>query len=159
MRVSCRLHRPVDVLPSFLLCPEDAIQVLLAIHTDNPESRYIALVTDPDRRGRLAIPFPPEVADELGAIEEVCDLLLTAAGDDDPWNVPCLVLCTCRDDVGLEPTDEERASWERIQEQCRNRGGVELLDWFLLSDVVALSMAEVAGPGWDDSTGFSEKPL
>src|SRR5438132_6975057 len=100
MRVSCRQHRPVDVLPRFLLCPEDALDVFGAVEAANPGACYIALVLDWDRRGRLAIPFPTETplpaeeaADGRG-IERIADLLLEAAGDD-PWDVSCLVLCTC----------------------------------------------------------------
>src|SRR5713101_7843738 len=104
MRVSCRQHRPVDVLPSFLLCPEDALDVLCAVQAANPGAAYIALVTDPNRRGRLAIPFPPEVPVSTGVagstevagdgrgIERIADQLVEAVGKDRWGDVPCLVL-------------------------------------------------------------------
>jgi hypothetical protein len=153
MRVSCRQHRPVDVLPSFLLCPEDALDVLSAIEATNPDARHIALVTDPDRRGRLAIPFPTETplsaeeAADGGGIERIADLLLEAAGED-PWDVPCVVLCTCRGGAGSVETDDDVATWARLRDRCREHGFVELLDWFLLGDEEARSMSELYGPGW-----------
>jgi hypothetical protein len=137
------------VLPSFVLCPEDALHVLVALQADHPESPHIALVTDPERRGRLAIPFPPRLAEGELTIEKVAELLLEAAGGD-RWDKPCLVLCSCRDRVGWEPTGDDVACWYRLRARCEEHEGVELLDWFLLSDEVGLSMSEVVGPGWPE---------
>ena len=156
MRTPCRRHpQPdADVLPRFLLCPEDALDVLCAVQTERPDAQHVALVVDRDRRGVLAMPVTGESDDPCPTIERVTDVLVRAlAGSPDgPMG---LVLCSVRPGQGIEETAADAEAWRELRARCQ-ADGVELLDWFLFDHPYSRSLAETCDDGWPDPPGMVE---
>jgi hypothetical protein len=154
MRTACRRHPATDVLPRFLLCPEDALDVLCAVQDERPDAKHVALVVDRDRRGLLAMPVTAEGDDLCPTIEHVTEVLLTALADS-PDGPMGLVLCTIRPGQGIEDTPADAEAWRDLKARCQ-ADGVELLDWFLFDYPYSRSMAETCDEGWAEPPGMVE---
>jgi hypothetical protein len=152
MLTPCRHHSPADVLPRYLLCPEDALDVLGAVEAEHPDAWQVALVVDRDRRGLLAMPVIGEPDEPHTAIEHIADVLFRAlAGHPDgPMG---LVLCTLRPGLGVDETSADIETWRQLQARCQD-AGVELLDWFLFDSPYSRSMAETCDDGWPEPPGM-----
>jgi hypothetical protein len=153
MRTACRRHSATDVLPRFLLCPEDALDVLCAAQAERPDAKHVALVVDRDRRGVLAMPVTGDADDACPTIDHVTDVLVRAlAGSPDgPMG---LVLCSVRPGQGIEETPADAEAWRELKARCQ-AGGVELLDWFLFDYPYSRSMAETCDEGWAEAPGVA----
>ena len=148
MRSPCRRHRPADVLPRYLFCPEDALDVLWAVEAEHPDAQVLALVVDRDRRGVLAMPVTGDGVEPHPTIEPVAESLARAlAGNPDgPMG---LVLCTVRRGQGVDSAPADAGEWDRTRARCQD-AGIELLDWFLFDPPDSRSMAETYDTGWPD---------
>ncbi|HSS10549.1 MAG TPA: hypothetical protein VLL25_11725 [Acidimicrobiales bacterium] len=146
MPTPCRRHRPTDVLPSYLLCPDDALDLLWAIEAEHPDSIHIVLVVDRARRGVLAMPVTADGADVERPIGPVADVLMKslAGNPDGPMG---LVLCSLRPGQGVEAGPADIETWDRLRARCRD-AEIDLLDWFLFDRPYSTSMAETQGYGW-----------
>jgi hypothetical protein len=152
MRTACRRHPATDVLPPFLFCAEDALDVLCAVQAERPDARHVALVVDRDRRGVLAMPVTGEGDDACPTIERLTDVLLRALGDS-PDGPMGLVLCSVRPGQGIEETPADAEAWHELKARCQ-ANGVELLDWFLFDYPYSRSMAETCDEGWAEPPGM-----
>jgi len=150
----CRRHPLTNVLPRYLLCPQDALDVLEAVEALHPDARQVALVVDRDRRGVLSMPIIGGPDERHIAIDPLVDVLVQAlkGNPDGPMGI---VLCSVRPGQTIDETPADVETWRRIQGRCQD-AGIELLDWFLSDDSYSRSMAETCDEGWPDPPGLVE---
>jgi hypothetical protein len=148
MPTPCRRHHPADVLPRYLLCPDDALDVLWAVEAEHPDASHIVLVVDRDRRAFLAMPIRRDAGAAEPTMEALVDLLVgsLAGNPEGPMGV---VLCSLRPGKGVEAQPADLVTWDRLQARCRDMA-VDLLDWFLVDCPDATSMTEMHGCGWPE---------
>jgi hypothetical protein len=126
--------------PAPLRGPRDAIDVLLVVASQPHRPEAIALVLDHAHRGITCM-----VVDGAGSPElcDVADVLLSAVAG--RRRVGAFVLATTEPRTWLagggRPDAECELAWFDLRERFES-AGYELLDWFVLSGGLALSMAE-----------------
>lgn len=120
--------------------PEDAVAVVLMALNGQDQEETVVLLLDRRHRGRVCL-----VIDGLGDIvESVESLVVQAAGPrtDDQHGAGAVVLATSRPSRGHLPTAADEMRWFELRERFGELG-IDLLDWFILSDGRAGSMAEL----------------
>ena len=139
-RSPCRRRR--SRRPYRVLTPEDAIDAVLASAADLGTPRVLGLLLDRDRAvvTAVAVDDPPPRGRDL---DELLESLVDVAA---ATEVAALVLATVRPGRGHEPTPADLARWTWLVPYADD-AGVELLDWFVLSDGFASSLAELTGVG------------
>jgi len=139
----CRSHRPAD---RAIHGPDEAIHALRLATDDGRLDATVVACVDAARQPLTMFIFEgPRPADD---VELALDALLGAAAQTDSLLAGVFVgLSRGEGEPGPTPQDEER--WLRMSDACAD-AGIELLDWFVLTDGTACSVAEGLrpGPGW-----------
>jgi hypothetical protein len=123
-------------LPGPLVRPEDAIDVLLLAASHPPRTEAIALVLDRAHCGLTCMIVDGAHPAELPTLAEV---LLQAAAE--RRHVGAFVLATTAAEA-CWPGATDELLWRQLRERFETQG-YELLDWFVLVDGLAVSMAEI----------------
>jgi hypothetical protein len=117
--------------------------VLFAAVPVPPAPQTVMLLLDAAHRGLTCVVVAG--ASEPAHLEGMGDLVVALAGENHPPGA--VVFGTVRPDRGLLPS----AADERCFAELRHRlgdVGVELIDWFLLAEGHASSLAELSGACW-----------
>jgi len=124
--------------------PEEALEVL-SLATDTGRDRVVALACLDQARRPLAM-FIVEGSDAGPAeVLVAADALLDATAErDGPSPLAAVFLATSRPGQAVGPTAADLGAWDRLDRRCRSQG-ITLLDWFVLVDGVAVSVATRAG--------------
>jgi hypothetical protein len=131
---------PLDAPPP-MRCALDAIDALLAILDDEPATTLVALVDHLPHGARVALPVDGGDPGPAGA-EALAGLLAAAL---DGLAGARVVLGSIRHHGDDTVAEADLATWRSLS--ARHRGGpITLLDWFVITDVAVLSLAELAGP-------------
>ncbi len=140
----CRSHLPRHAsLP--LLRAEHAIDVITAVISSPPQPETVALLLDHRHvGGRILV---VEGATSVGEISDVVDCV-TRLADDDP-TIAALVLATVRPWAVGGPAPEDELAFFDLRADAEV-GGVDLIDWFVLSatHVWSLAVRTDAQPRW-----------
>ena len=144
--VKCSAHRPRPVAP--VRTPEQVLEVL-GLATDSGRERIVALAClDQDRRPltMFIVEGSPAGPTELSVAADVllAAILDATGGQDELSPLGAVVLATSRPGQPVEPTAADLAAWDQLDERFR-RQGISLVDWFILVDGVAVSVATRAG--------------
>jgi hypothetical protein len=132
--------------------PEQALEVL-GLATDEGRDRIIALACLDQARRPLTMFIIEESAAGADELSLAAELLLDALDDadatgDGPSPLGAVILATSRPGQAVEPTPGDLDAWDRLDRRCRGRG-IVLIDWFILADGTAVSVATRAGrPRW-----------
>ena len=126
MSMFCAAHRPpragIDPIDS----AASALAVIALAMRHPPLDETIALVLDPDRRGRTVV-----VVDGTTEPDAVLDVVERVAGSIAASGRPgCLVLATVR--PGGAPLDGDDDRWLEASDIADDLG-VDLLEWFVIS--------------------------
>ena len=157
MSQPCRSHRGVAVRP--IHTADDAIRTLMLATDDGSTDCVVVACVDAARRpltlfvfdrspGVAQTPDPGGRASPDDDLEQAVEALLAAsASADSPLSA--VFLGSCRPDSEPGPTPEDELRWLRLADLCAD-AGIELLDWFLVTDGAVCSVAEGLrpGPGW-----------
>lgn len=138
----CSPKRPVPAAGLSLRGPEDALGVLLAGATpDRPTATYLLL--DTTHCGITCL----EVSGrgDADAVFDVTELLLRAAADEP--RLAALVVATFRPDRSHVPDPGDTWCFGELRELLAD-AGIDLLDWFVVADGYATSLAELSGATW-----------
>jgi DNA repair protein RadC len=137
---------PTDIPPpgTPLAGPEEALRIILAAASDPPRAETIAVLLDSAHRGLS----PCVLCDGASSADQVIDLagLVAALAEQEPA-LAALVLATARPGRGIELLPDDEAAFFRLRHDLAEVG-VELLDWFLLDDGLAASVAELTDGCW-----------
>ena len=147
MSMFCAAHRP----PRAGVDPIDSAAAALAVVAmamrHPPTDEIIALVLDPDRRGRTVV-----VVDGTESPDAVLDVVERVAGSiAAAGRTGCLVVATVRPGGGPVDGDDER--WLEASDLADDVG-VDLLEWF----VVAGDTPSVAANAWCPRDLIGEVP-
>ncbi len=143
---SARAIRPAN-LP--LRGPEDALGVLLA--TGSPElPAIVCLLLDEERLGLACLDFAG--AAHADAVLDVAEVLLAAA-EQQP-GLAAVVIASFRPGESHLPEPGEECCFFELRDLFDD-AGIDLVDWFLVADDYATSMAELteARSGWTGRAG------
>lgn len=145
MSRSCRVRRsrPVPTIAPFVDSVEEALFVIDASVTSRPFGLVVLILTA-DRRVVTAVQI--EGGDTTERRWAACDALLSAAGPDSVWGAA--VLASDRHGAGVDAAEGDVVQWAVLRDRFA-AGGVELVDWLLVDDDLARSMAESFGRGWE----------
>jgi DNA repair protein RadC len=119
------------------------LRVVLAVAADPPRAETVVLLLDRASSGRTCV-----VCEGATTAEHVVELagVLRSVADQEPA-VAAVVLATGRPDGGIQPTAEDHAAFFELRATL-GAAGVAVLDWFLLGDGAAASVAELVGGCW-----------
>lgn len=137
MTIRCSTHhRPIRAASLGLRGPEDAIGVILALLERPFVEQTVALVLDRSHRGLLA-----PVVDGAGSADRVLEVVrfVAAVGG---RRAAAVVLGTGRPDGDHLGTAADHAAWQEMQVVGADVG-LEVIDWFLVTDPLIGSMAEL----------------
>jgi hypothetical protein len=124
----------------------DAVRAV-RLATDDGRDRCVVVATvDSDRRPLTMLIFdePSDDGDLEAAVEAV-----TNAITDIGTTIDAMFLASSRPGREPGPTAEDEERWFRMLDVCSDVG-IELLDWFLLSDgaVCSVAVGLLPGPAW-----------
>jgi DNA repair protein RadC len=123
--------------------PEDALRVVLAVASDPPGPETVVLVLDQAHRGITCLAC--EGATSAGQVAEL-GALLVVLSEQEP-RVGAVVMATARPGEPVGPSPEDEATYFDLR-QSLAEVDVDLLDWFLLADGLAVSVAETVDACW-----------
>jgi hypothetical protein len=124
--------------------PEEALRIILAAVSDPPRAETVAVLLDAAHRGLS----PCVLCDGASSADQVIDLagLIAALAEQEPA-LSAVVLATVRPRHGIELRRDDEEAFYRLRHDLADVG-VDLLDWFLLDDGLAASVAELTDGCW-----------
>lgn len=122
-------------MSTLICCPQSALDVVLLLATAPPRNETVCLLLDADHRGlgSLVVNDAPR---DLAAFTTALSGLLSRLS-----SIQALVLATMCPGTGWQPSPSEHISFLDCRERLELLN-VELVDWFLLDDGHATSLAE-----------------
>jgi hypothetical protein len=125
--------------------PADALRAL-SLATDGGREEAVVLACLDHERRPLTM-FIVEGA-PAGGVLTALDVLLEADREQQS-PLAAVILASSGHGCAGPPGPDDLAQWGQLERRCRD-AGIELVDWFLLSDGAAWSVAEHAGwpPRW-----------
>jgi hypothetical protein len=141
-----RRQRPTGPAPRSnapLAGPDDALRVVFAALEEPRQCETVVLLLDDDHRGSVVL-----LCSEAGEPSEV--RLLTTLLIEVARTSPALgaaVLATSRPGGGIVPSGDDEHAFAAMRHDLAE-ASVELLDWFLVDDNGAGSVAELSGACW-----------
>jgi len=135
-RCPSRLSRRRASLP--VQSVTDALDVVASVTADPVRHQTVALVMDASRRGGTCLVV--DGTDALAAISEVAEFVLNVALQQ-ASRVDSVVLASVRPGR-LAPDDGDHWRWFELRDRF-DEAGIDLLDWLVVGDLVAVSMAQL----------------
>jgi RadC-like JAB domain-containing protein len=147
---TCSTHRrrPLPAVNT----PEQALGVL-GLATDEGRDRIVALACLDRTRRPLTMFIIEDSAAGADELSVATELLLDAldeadATSDGPSPLGAVILATSRPGEEAEPSPADLDTWDQLERRYRDQG-IVLVDWFILADGLAVSVATRAGrPCW-----------
>lgn len=145
MAAPCRFHRRVP--KRAIRTADDARRTLLLATNDGRDECVVVACVDDDRLPLTLFIFDghSRLDDDL---EDAVDAVVTAAlSSGSPLGA--LFLGSSRPGREPGPTVEDEQRWIRMADRCAD-AGIDLLDWFIVSERAVCSVADTLrpGPGW-----------
>lgn len=116
----------------------DALEVIASVTADPLRHETVALVMDASRRGGTCVVV--DGTKSPAAISEVAEFVLTSALQQ-RTRVDSVVLASVRPGR-LAPGDGDHWRWFELRDRF-DEAGIDLLDWLVVGDLVAVSMAQL----------------
>jgi hypothetical protein len=141
-----RWRRPTGSSPRSnapLAGPDDALRVVFTALDEPRRPETIVLLLDDDHRGSVVL-----LVSDVGEPSEVRQLvaLLVEVARTSP-TLRAVVLATSRPGGGVMPAGDDEQAFATMRHDLAE-AGVELVDWFLVDEDRAGSVAELSGACW-----------
>jgi DNA repair protein RadC len=126
-----------------LASPDDALGVVF-VALDEPHRRQtVVLLLDDDHRGSVVLLCSD--ASEPFEVRRLATVIIEVAKTSP--TLGAVVLATSRPGRGIEPSDDDEHAFAAMRHDLAE-ASVELLDWFLVDEARAGSVAELSGACW-----------
>lgn len=125
----------VPKMSTVLCCPQAALDVVLLLATSPPRKETVCLLLDADHRGLGSVVVKDAPRDLMAFTATLSDVLSRLAC------IRAVVLATSCPGFGWQPSPGEHIAFLECRERLEPIN-VDLIDWFLLDDGHATSLAE-----------------